>query len=49
MVSLAESEAGKGRVGGWPMLSKKTPFEKLVATIDETLTDAPRSSAPQTP
>ena len=37
MISLAESEAGHGRVGGWPMLSKKTPFEHLTRAIDDVL------------
>ena len=26
MISVAESDAGHGHVGNWPMLSKKTPF-----------------------
>jgi CheY-like chemotaxis protein len=37
MISLAESDAGRGNVGGWPMLSKKTPFDRLVKAIDQSL------------
>lgn len=35
MISLAESDAGHGHVGAWPMLSKKTPFEKVLARIEQ--------------
>lgn len=37
MISLAESDAGHGQVGGWPMLSKRTPFEKVMKAIDQLL------------
>ena len=37
MISLAESDAGHGQVGGWPMLSKKTPFDKLLVAIEQSL------------
>jgi two-component system response regulator GlrR len=37
MISLKESDAGEGHVGGWPMLSKKTPFERLLVAIDRAL------------
>ena len=40
MISLAESDAGRGHVGGWPMLSKKTSFDKLVKAIDQSLEEA---------
>jgi CheY-like chemotaxis protein len=40
MISLSESDAGRGNVGGWPMLSKKTPFDRLVKAIDQSLEDA---------
>lgn len=40
MISVAESDAGHGQVGGWPMLSKKTPFEKVLAAIEKGLADA---------
>ena len=46
MISLAESEAGHGHVGRWPMLSKKTPFEKLLLAIDRSLDDSSGALAP---
>jgi CheY-like chemotaxis protein len=48
MISLAESDAGRGLVGGWPMLSKKTPFDKLVRAIDQSLADT-EAKAPVRP
>src|SRR5262249_961100 len=38
LVSQEDSE--RGAVGGWPMLSKQTPIERLVGKIDELLTKA---------
>jgi|CXWL01.1.fsa_nt_gi two-component system response regulator GlrR len=40
MISVEESEAGHGQVGGWPMLSKKTPFAKLLLAIEQSLEPA---------
>lgn len=40
MISLEESEAGHGQVGGWPMVSKKTPFAKLLLAIEQSLESA---------
>lgn len=37
MISVSESDAGHGQVGGWPMLSKKSPFEKILAAIEQGL------------
>ncbi len=45
MISLAESDAGHGQVGGWPMLSKKTPFDKLLVAIDQSLSGPPDQKA----
>ena len=45
MISLAESDAGHGQVGGWPMLSKKTPFEKLLAAIEGSLDSSSADAA----
>lgn len=41
MISLSESDAGHGQVGGWPMLSKKTPFERLLVAIEQSLEHSP--------
>lgn len=45
MISLAESDAGHGQVGGWPMLSKKTAFEKLLAAIEGSLDSSSADAA----
>lgn len=39
LVSAAEAKAGR-TIGGWPMLAKKTPFEDVLARIDDILTRA---------
>lgn len=46
MISLEESEAGHGQVGGWPMLSKKTPFAKLLLAIEQSLESAAETAKP---
>lgn len=37
MISPAESDAGHGAVGGWPMLSKRTPFERVLEAVERAL------------
>lgn len=44
MLSPAESDAA-GHIGGWPMLSKRMPFDKLLAAIQGSL--APADGSPQ--
>jgi CheY-like chemotaxis protein len=37
---LVEPEDEEGRVGGWPMLSKRSPIDHLVKKIDELVAKA---------
>jgi hypothetical protein len=32
---VQEEQAAKGEIGGWPMLSKRTPPHRMIARIDE--------------
>ena len=36
---VSPSEAIADEVGGWPMISKRTPFKDLLERIDQTLSD----------
>lgn len=40
MLSPGESDAATGHIGGWPMFSKRTSFERLLKAIDAGLRPA---------
>lgn len=45
MISVAESDAGHGHVGDWPMLSKKASFERVILAIEELLRTSANSAS----